>query len=72
MTLLWTIISIAVAIIWLLAIVDIVRHHYPLWTTVGWIALVIVLPLLGAIIYFVTRKPDPGEAERAYRRGRGA
>ena len=29
------------------AIVDIVRHHYPLSTTVGWIALVIVLPLLG-------------------------
>jgi hypothetical protein len=67
MTFLWTVVSIAVVLIWLLTIVDIVRHHYPVWTTVAWIAVVLILPLIGSIIYLLTRKPDPGDLEREYR-----
>ena len=67
MTFLWTIVSIAVVLIWALTIVDIIRHRYSVWTTVAWIALVMILPLIGSIVYLVTRKPDPGDADREYR-----
>src|SRR4051812_40468400 len=47
-------------------VVDIFRRHYSGAATVGWGALVIVLPFVGAVIYWVARKPEPGNAENLY------
>ena len=55
------------AVVWVLTIVDIFRRHYSTWTTVGWLALIILIPFIGAIIYWLVRKPTADEVEQAYR-----
>ena len=57
------IIIVAVAIVWVITIVDIVRRHLGAGATFGWLVLVIVLPFVGSAIYWILRKPEPGEAE---------
>ena len=32
--------------------------------TAAWVLLVIILPLVGSIIYWALRKPEPGDAQR--------
>ncbi len=66
MTVLWFIVAILVAIVWVLSIVDIIRSRYSTWTTIGWIALVVILPFIGSLIYWAVRKPPPNEAEQEY------
>jgi hypothetical protein len=63
---LWFIIAVLVAIVWVLSIVDIIRRHYPTATTLGYIALVVILPFIGSVIYWGVRKPAPGEDEAQY------
>ena len=63
MGLLWFILAFAVLVIWIITVVDVFKRHYPTWTTVGWVALVIVLPFIGALIYWAVRKPSQHEVE---------
>jgi hypothetical protein len=53
-------------IVWTLTLVDIFRRHYSGWMTVGYIALIVILPFFGSAIYWAVRKPSREEAERAY------
>jgi uncharacterized protein (DUF58 family) len=48
-------------------IVDAIRQPYSTMATVGWIVLVLVLPFVGAIIYWIVRKPELPDAEAQYR-----
>jgi hypothetical protein len=64
MSVLWLIVLCLVALVWVLSVVDIVRRHYPGWTTAGWIALIVILPIVGSIIYWFARKPTPEEIEQ--------
>jgi uncharacterized membrane protein YhaH (DUF805 family) len=66
MSLLAIILVILVVVVWAITIADIIRRHYPTGTTIGWIALVVILPLVGSIVWWATRKPEPGEAEEQY------
>jgi hypothetical protein len=66
MTVLWIIVACLLAVAWVLTIADIFRRHYPGWTTAGWIALVVVLPFIGSLIYWTVRKPTRAEAEQEY------
>ena len=54
------------AVVWVLTIVDIVRRHYSTAKTITWIAVILLLPFIGAIIYWVVRKPTAAEVEAAY------
>jgi hypothetical protein len=60
-TAVWIFILIPLLVIWALAIVDIVRRPLSTAQTAGWILLVIVLPLIGTLIYFLLRKPTEEE-----------
>jgi Phospholipase_D-nuclease N-terminal len=60
-TAVWVFILIPLAIVWALAIVDIVRRHLPLAQTAGWILLVVLLPVIGTLVYFLLRKPTEEE-----------
>ena len=60
---LWFVLMAAVVAVWAITIVDIVRRHYSGWTTAGWIALVVVLPFIGSLIYWVLRTPTGHEVE---------
>ena len=65
-SILWFILAALVVLVWALTIADIIRRHYPTGTTIGWIALVVILPLVGSVVWWATRKPQPGEAEEQY------
>jgi cbb3-type cytochrome oxidase subunit 3 len=73
MSLLWGTIVFLAAIVWAITIYDILRRHLGGKKTVLWLLLVIVLPFIGALIYWALRKPEPEElqqtvvAERALR-----
>jgi hypothetical protein len=66
MTFLWITISILVAIVWVLSIVDIVRHRYSTGVTIAWLVAVLLFPFVGAFAYWIWRKPTAAEAEAAY------
>ena len=64
MQLFW-LIAVPIAIILaVLTIVDIIRRRRP--KVALWILLVIVVPVIGSLIYWGTRKPTVQEAELAY------
>jgi hypothetical protein len=63
MTFIWIAIAVALLIVWVITIVDIVRHHLGAKQTAGWLLLIVILPFIGAIVYWATRKPEAGEAE---------
>jgi hypothetical protein len=65
MTIIWITIGIAVVVVWALTIFDIVRRHLGAKITTAWLLIVLILPFLGALLYWVLRKPEPGELERA-------
>jgi hypothetical protein len=64
-TAVWVFILIPLAIVWALGIVDIVRRHLSPAQTAGWILLVVLLPLVGTLVYFLLRKPTEEEIVRA-------
>jgi hypothetical protein len=64
-TLLWIIIAIAVAVAWVLGIVDIVKRRLDAKHTAAWLLIVLLMPILGTILYWVLREPDPGDLRRA-------
>jgi Phospholipase_D-nuclease N-terminal len=66
MTVFWIIGGCALAVIWVISIVDVFRRHHSGAATVGWLALIVLLPFIGALIYWATRKPTPGEVEQQY------
>jgi Phospholipase_D-nuclease N-terminal len=63
-SLFWTLIAILVAIIWVITLIDLFRRHLGAGPTIGWVLLVIVLPFIGAIIYWIVRKPSADEVEQ--------
>jgi uncharacterized membrane protein YhaH (DUF805 family) len=65
MTVLWTTIGILIVIIAVITIVDIVRRRQSAGKMVAWILLVVVLPFLGALLYWALRKPTAQEVENA-------
>ena len=61
----WIFILIPLLIVWALGIVDIVRRDMPGSHKAGWILIVLILPLVGTITYFLLRKPSEAETRRA-------
>ncbi len=66
MSLLWILVLCLVVLVWVLTVVDIVRQHYSGGTTAAWLALVVILPIVGTIIYAIARKPTRADAEQKY------
>jgi hypothetical protein len=66
MTVFWIIGVSALAVIWAITIVDLFRHHHSGSATIGWLALIVLLPLVGALIYWGVRKPSRDEVEQQY------
>jgi len=62
MSVLWGVIAVVVAIVWLVTVADLVRRHLGTKRTVAWLLIVLILPLLGAALYWVLRGPEPEAA----------
>jgi hypothetical protein len=66
MTAILMIIGGLLVIIWVLTLIDIVSRHYSVGTTAAYIALVLILPFVGTMIYWAVRKPSRREVEQTY------
>ena len=63
MSLLWGTIGVLVLIVWAITVYDIFRRHLGGKQTALWLLLVIILPFIGALIYWGTRKETPRNIE---------
>jgi hypothetical protein len=63
-TILWAAIIVAIAIAWGIGVVDIFRRRLDVMHTVAWLLLVLILPVIGTIVYWVLRPEDPDALER--------
>jgi hypothetical protein len=63
MTLLQLTIGIPVLIVDILTAVDIFRRHLGAGRTAGWLLVVLILPLVGAVLYWALRKSSPAEVQ---------
>ena len=52
MSIFWIIGFVTLALILVITIVDIFRRHYSGKATIGWLALVLILPFIGALVYW--------------------
>ncbi len=64
-TAVWLFILIPLLVVWIAGLVDIVRRDLPRQTKLGWILIVLLLPFVGTLLYFVLRKPTEKELELA-------
>ena len=64
-TAVWMFILVPLILIWALGIVDIVRRDLSRSATAAWILIVVLLPVVGTVTYFLMRKPTAKEIERA-------
>ena len=53
-------------LLWGAAIVDLIRGQHSGWSIVGWMVLILVLPIIGPLIYFAARKPTRDDVDQAY------
>jgi hypothetical protein len=65
MSLLWTLIGILVVIIWVITLVDLFRHPRGAGRTLLWVVLILILPFIGAVLYWALREPTAQEVENA-------
>ena len=64
-TFVWIVIVVPLVIIWALGVFDIFRSHRSRATTAAWLIIVILLPVIGSITYWIVRKPTEKEIMRA-------
>ena len=48
------------------AIWDLIQGQYHGWAIVGWMVVILVLPIIGPMIYFGVRNPSPHEIDEKY------
>ncbi|HEU0024839.1 MAG TPA: PLDc N-terminal domain-containing protein [Thermoleophilaceae bacterium] len=68
-TAVWVFILVPLAIVWALGVVDILRRDLSGRATAAWLLIVLLLPLVGTLIYFIQRKPTGEEIRLAQRAG---
>jgi hypothetical protein len=66
MSFLWGVVALLLLIVWALSVYDIVRRRLGGKRTVAWILIVVILPVIGSILYWWLRKPEPGDAQHKY------
>ena len=69
MSLLWGAIAVVAAIVWLVTISDLVRRHLGTSRTVAWLLIVLIVPLLGAALYWALRGSEAGAAGATHEGG---
>lgn len=65
MTFVWAILGFLLLVVWAVTVVDIFRSHLDSKHTAAWVLIVVLLPFVGAIAYWVMRKPSGDEVQQA-------
>jgi type VI protein secretion system component VasK len=61
----WVFIVVPLLVVWVIGLTDILRRDLPRGTKAAWILIVVVLPVVGTLVYFVLRKPTDKEIRQA-------
>jgi hypothetical protein len=64
-TAVWIFILVPVLLIWAVGLIDIFRRDLPRGTKAAWVLIVVLLPIVGTIAYFLLRKPTEKEIRQA-------
>jgi hypothetical protein len=66
-TMLAVFVVVPLVVLWIVGVVDIVRRDLPLQAKAAWITIVLLLPVVGVVGYFLLRKPtqEEGRLRRA-------
>jgi hypothetical protein len=65
MGLLWGVGAVLVAFLWIVTLFDLLRRHLGSKQTAAWALIIVLLPFVGAIGYWIMRKPPADEVRRA-------
>lgn len=65
----WVFILIPLLVVWGIGLMDIFRRDLPRGRKAGWILVVVLLPVVGTITYFLFRKPTEAEIKHAQQAG---
>lgn len=63
-TAVWVFILLPLLVIWAVGLVDIFRRDLPRGTKAAWVLIVMLLPVVGTITYFLLRKPTEKEIQQ--------
>jgi Phospholipase_D-nuclease N-terminal len=56
-----------IVLLWIAAVVDVIRHTHSGLRTAAMLVLILILPILGPLLYFIAfRRSAPPSAEAAY------
>ena len=63
----WWLLGVLIIVLWIAAVVDIIRkrNSRTIGKTIAWILLIIIIPIVGTIIYFLVRLLREEEAKEA-------
>jgi hypothetical protein len=64
-TAVWVFILLPLIVVWVIGLVDIARRDLPRGATAAWILIVMLLPVVGTVAYFLMRKPTEKEIRQA-------
>jgi len=53
----YSLVSLAILVIWIVALVDLLKSNTDTNTKILWAVIIILLPILGTILYFVIQRP---------------
>jgi hypothetical protein len=65
MSLLWLLLALLEVIVVIFTLVDVFTRHLGAGKTAAWVLLVLILPLAGAVLYWIIRPTPTGEVEAA-------
>ena len=70
-TMVWVFILLPLLVIWAVGLIDIFRRDLPRGTKAAWVLIVVLLPVVGTIAYFLLRKPTEEEIRQTRQRAAG-
>jgi hypothetical protein len=53
-------------LLWGCALWDLIKSHHSGWAIVGWMIVILVIPIIGPMIYFALRKPTQHDVDEQY------
>jgi hypothetical protein len=65
MAFVWGIAGFLLLVVWTISVVDIFRRHLGRQQTAAWLLIVVLLPFVGALLYWVMRRPAGDEVQQA-------
>jgi len=58
MSAVWALLGVALIVVWAITVADIVRRHLGAQRTAAWLLIVLIVPFIGAALYWARRQPE--------------